>query len=189
MGELQLKKDETIIKQDYEDNNEFKYDKKTMLVPKKKNRLICVFFSENKGCYFIFRKFNNKDNCFRFRKGLYIIDNESIHITKNGSRVSFYMEGISTPIKMTNIERYTDYVEYKDLYGNKQSSLVQKIRGLKFDSKILDTFCDERFAQNFTKTSIDKFQIFVLIFGIVTMIVSIINSVLIWYFTQKGGTP
>jgi hypothetical protein len=186
MGDLQLQKDKTIDKSNYELNSEYKYDKKTDLVPKKKNRLLCVFFSENKGCYFIFRKFSDRTNCFRFRKGMYIIDNESIHITKNGTRVAFYLEGISTPIRMSNIERFTDMVTYTDLYGNKQSSYVQKIKGLKFDSKILDTFCDEKFAQNFTKTSIDHFQLFIMIFGIVTMIISVINSVLIWYFTQKG---
>lgn len=185
MPNLELKKDNTINRADYENKEEFKFDKKTDLIPKKKNRLLCIFFSENRGCYFICRKFNNKNDSFRFRKGLYIIDNESIHITKNGSRVAFYLEGISTPIKQSNIEKYTDLVEYTDLYGNKRTSYVQKIRGLKFDSKILDTFCDEKFAQNFTKTSIDKYQIITLIIGIVTMVTTIINSVLIWYFTKK----
>lgn len=194
---LQFKRDDSIKKEDYfskelkskmtktEIENkkcEYKFDKNTSIIPKRKDRLICIIFSEDKGASFIIRKINNKTNYFRFKQGMYIIDNEGIHITKNGTRLCFYLEGVSTPIKTSNIEKYTTTIEYVDLYGNLGKSTIQKIKGLKFDSKILDTFCDERFAQNFTKTSIDHFQLMILIFSIITLVVSVVACCLIYFY-------
>jgi hypothetical protein len=178
-------RDKNIKKQTYKDLSEFKFDKQTDVGPKKNNRLFCIMISEEKGAYFIWRRWTDKLDYFRFKKGMYIIDNESIHITKNGARVSFYLEGISTPIKMSNIEKYIAKIEYTDLAGVKHESLVQKIKGLKFDSKVLDIFANRQFAENFTKQSIDHFQLFIMIFGIINLIVSIIACVLIYYF--RGG--
>ena len=45
---------------------------------------------------------------------MYIIDNEAIHIAGNGARIAFYLEGISTPIKMSNIEKITKEIEYTE---------------------------------------------------------------------------
>jgi hypothetical protein len=182
IGKLQIGKNKAIEKKDYKDNSLFKYDKKTDVVPKKKNRLICIMFSEEKGCHFLLRKLNSKTDSFKFHSGLYIIDNESIHITANGSRVAFYLEGISTPIKMSNIEKETITMDYVDLYGKKQKTIVSKIKGLKFDAKILDTFANRRFAEIFTKVPIQGFEIFILIFSIVTMIMIGISYAMIYVF-------
>lgn len=182
IGVLQLKRDKTIKKRNYDNPKEYHYDAKTERVPNKKDRLICIFFSEEKGCHIIFRKMNAKSNCFRFRKGLYIIDNESIHVTKNGSRVAFYLESISTPIKMSNIEKQVETIDYTDLYGNKQKSTVTKIKGLKFDSKIFDTFANERFAEIFTKQKIDNLQLILLILGIISLVMIGISYGIIYYF-------
>jgi hypothetical protein len=185
LGKLVIGKSKSIEKKNYKDINEFKYNKKTDLVPKKRNKLICVVFSEERGCHFLLRKLNEKTDWFRFKNGLYIIDNESIHITSNGSRVAFYLEGISTPIKMSNIERITETLDYKDLYGNKQKTTINKIKGLKFDAKILDTFANRRFAELFTKQPMDKMALFItciFIFGIVTMIISVIGCIVTYVY-------
>lgn len=158
-----------IIKRNYENKFEYKFDRKTNLVPKKNNKLTCIIFSENKSSVFLLRKFDNKNETFRYNKGLYIIDNESIHLTKNGNRICFYLEGISTPIKMSNIERYTDTVEYLDLDGTKKFAQVEKIKGLKYDSKIMDIICDRKLSENFTKID-EKFK-----YALLTFLFVIIN--------------
>ena len=174
ISKVRFKKNPNVNKKNYSqiEKQEFKYDKKTDLVPNKKNRLLCIMFSDDKGAYFIIRPYNSKKQLdyFVFKKGMYIIDNESIHITGNGTRISFYMEGVSTPIKMSNIEKEIIEIPYIDLYGNRKVSTIQKIKGLNFDAKILNTFANRRFAELFTKTPIKGLEFILLILSIATII-------------------
>lgn len=151
-------------------NNEFAYDKETDKIPTVSKKLVCIMFTEDKGAFFIIRSMNEKQDYFKFNHGMYIIDNEAIHITQNGSRIAFYLEGISTPIKMSNIDRQIVEVKYTDLYGNEKTSKVQKIKGLKFDSHILDTFANRTFAEIFTKHAMNSFQIILLILSIIILV-------------------
>ena len=167
LGKFELNK--SITKNNYENKYEYKFDKRTNLVPKKNNKLTVVIFSENKSAVFLLRKFDNRTDTFRYNKGLYIIDNESIHLTNNGNRICFYLEGISTPLKMSNIERYTDTVEYIDLDGSVKTANVEKIKGLKYDSKIMDIICDRKLSENFTKID-EKFK-----YALLTFLFVIIN--------------
>jgi len=167
LGKFDLNK--SITKNNYENKYEYKFDKRTNLVPKKNNKLTAVIFSENKSAVFLLRKFDNRTDTFRYNKGLYIIDNESIHLTNNGNRICFYLEGISTPLKMSNIERYTDTVEYIDLDGSVKTANVEKIKGLKYDSKIMDIICDRKLSENFTKID-EKFK-----YALLTFLFVIIN--------------
>lgn len=162
-----------IKRNQYENKFEYKFDKKTNLVPNKTNSLLCVIFSEDKGAYFIRRKFSNKTDTFRFNKGLYIIDNEAIHLTRNRIRICFYLEGVSTPIKMSNIEKEVVAVEYLDLDGTLKTTKINRIKGLKFDAKILDIATDRKLAENFTKID-DKIK-----WALITFIITIISMVLI----------
>lgn len=164
-----LKIDNSIKKNQYSNVFEYKFDKKTKLIPKKNNKLTCVIFAENKSAVFLLRKFDNKNDTFRYNKGLYIIDNEAIHLTNNGNRICFYLEGISTPLKMSNIERYTDTIQYIDLDGSVKTANVEKIKGLKYDSKIMDIICDRKLSENFTKID-EKFK-----YALLTFLFVIIN--------------
>jgi hypothetical protein len=175
-----------IKRSDYNTREEFIFDKKTNVVPKKTNRLLCIIFSEDKGAYFLYRKMNLKQEIdyFHFKKGMYIIDNESIHITSNNNRVAFYLEGISTPIKMSNVEKETKEIEYIDLQGNKQKSIIEKIKGLKFDAKILDIFANRRFAELFTRQPTKALEPFILIVGIISLVMIGIGYGVTYYFTH-----
>lgn len=183
---LLLVKDKQIIKKNFENVYEYKFEKNTNLIPKKTNKLLCIVFSEDRGAFFIWRKFENKPNIvdsFRFHKGLYIIDNESIHLSKNGIRIAFYLEGISTPIKMSNIEKEIVEIDYVDLDGSIKTAIVNKIKGLKFDAKILDIATDRLLAENFTKISEKiKYALITLIIVCVNVIVSGIVGYLVYHF-------
>jgi hypothetical protein len=182
IGRLQIGRNKNIERKNYTTKQEYKFDKSTDVVPKKKNRLICIIFSEEKGCHFILRKLNAKTDCFRFHNGIYLIDNESIHITGNGSRVAFYLEGITTPIKMSNIEKETIEMDYIDLYGKKQKTIIQKIKGLKFDSKILDIFANRKFAELFTKTPTPMTGLLTLILSIIGIILIVVGYGVVYYY-------
>ena len=184
---LRFTKNPSIQKEDYKDKDEFAYNKETDVVPRLKNRLLCIFFSEDRGCYFIYRKMvlrgNDKEvDFFRFKKGQYIIDNESIHIAANGCRVAFYLEGISTPIKMSNIDKEIVTIKYTDLYGVEKESKVQKIKGLKFDAKILDVFANRRFADLFTRQTINNWQFFLLLIGIAGVVLMAVNIAVSYFY-------
>lgn len=180
IGKIVFGHNKEVKRNEYINRDEFKFDYKTDLVPKRKNRLICIMFSETRGCHFILRQFNNKkeNDSFRFNKGLYIIDNEGIHITSNGRRISFYLEGISTPIKMSNIEYEEVNRPYVDIYGKEhKNNLVKIIKGLKFDAKILDTFANRKFAELFTRQPIKGLEFVLLILGIVAIVMIGINYI------------
>jgi len=176
-----IKKEE--IKQQIDSlNSEYIFDKKTELIPKKINKLICILLTEDKGAVFLARKINTKKNYFRYRHNKYIFDNKSIHLTKNGSRICLYLEGISTPLSVSNIEKYVEEIEWVDLDGSIHKEDIVKIKGLKYDSNILDTFSDEHFADDFTKTKIDNFQLYILILVIISLIVSSIGIVISYIY-------
>jgi len=190
MTKIILKRNKAIKKQDYiEPGNKklteknkliLNFDKKTDVVPKKTNRLLCIIFTEDKKAIWLWRQYNalkhdDKTDFFRFKKGMYIIDNEGVHITDNNIRVAFYLEGISTPIKMSNIEKEQKEVEYIDLQGNVQKSFIEKIKGLKFDAKIMDIFLQRRFAEIFTKVKIKSSEVYLMIFSIILIAIGCIN--------------
>jgi len=176
-----------VKKKNYASAKEYHDAKKSNLVPMNTQELLCIIFAEDKSCTFFYHVPNNVDNSsygfFRFRGGMYIIDNESIHIAGNGSRVSFYLEGISTPIKMSNIDRETKKVQYTDLSGHKQTSIITKIKGLKFDAKILDTFANRRFSELFTVVKPDKAYLFLMVLVFVSIGLGV-GNILASYFFQ-----
>lgn len=179
---LSVKIDPDIKKKEYADKNEYRYDKKTMLIPRKNNRLNCIMLMENGQFQPILRRFTQREDHFIFNNGLYIIDREAMYISKNGNRYLIYHEGISIPLKASHIDKYEEEIEYKDLFGQTKKTRVQKIRGLILDSKLLSIFLNRKFAEIFTKVPLDNFQIFILIIGIVTLITVFINAGLIYYF-------
>lgn len=182
IGRVGLKRKGTIKKKDFENIDEYKFEKNTNVIPRFRNSLICIMLSEEKGCSIILRKFSNKLNYFKFNRGKYLIDNEAIHITDNGARISVYLEGVSTPIKMSNIEKKVEEIKFVDLYGNTQTTKVTKIKGLKFDAKILDTFTNRKLAELFTKQTVDNFQFFLLLLLLGSFIVGVVNIIATYVF-------
>lgn len=191
--QLKFKKDKAIKKKDYvkkdmsdkekeNKKSEYIFDKKTNLVPDKNNRLVIIMLSEDKGAVFLLRKFNEHNSTFRYNKGKYIIDNEAIHVTRNGSRVSVYFEGISLPLKTKYIEKIVKKVKYKDFDGTEKESEIQVIKGLRFDSKIFDMVSNREFAEVFTKQPKKTFEYLLLILSIISLVVLCVNAGLIYYF-------
>jgi hypothetical protein len=173
MTKLKIRK-KPIRKKEYDDKNEYRFNKAVDLIPTPTNKLICIMLTEDKGFYITKRAIIERLDHFRFRNGKYIIENEGIHISENGVRYSIYFEGVSTPLKMSNIEKKVVEKTFIDLHGKKQKSKIEIIKGLKFDSKVLDIFTNRVLAENFTKNTIDNFQVFILLFCIVNIVTTCI---------------
>lgn len=179
---LRLKKDKAIKKEDYKNKEEFKFDKKTDLVPSKNDKLLIIILSETKGAIFLYRKFDKFTTVFRFNKGKYFIENEAIYTTRNGTRTSVYIEGVSLPLKTKYVEKILKKVKYVDIDGTQKETEVQVPKGLRFDAKIFDTFSNREFAEVFTKPPQTKLELFIIILTFVSVIICAVNSILIYYY-------
>jgi hypothetical protein len=70
-----------------------------------------------------------------------------------------------------------------DLDGTMKITKINKIKGLKFDSKILDIATDRKLAENFTNIEEKlKFALITLIIVSVTMILTIVCIGIVYYF-------
>lgn len=169
MAKLQLRRNNT-------ENKESRND----VIPKKTNRLIAMIFKEDKSCKIILVKNNQYD--FVHKGHLYFIEPTAIHVSDNNVRIAFYMEGISTPMSHANVEKKLETVQYKDLNGKIKEKTVTKIKGLKYDSRILQIFTDRKFAEIFTKVTIDKWAFYTFIMLIVVTCLSCGSIVASYFF-------
>lgn len=162
------------------DDIQRRFFQKTDKVPKKVNRLIAVIFREDKIAKILMIKSTEKD--FVHKSHLYFIDPECIYLTDNGNRIALYLEGVSTPISHNNIEKYIDTVKYTDIDGSEKVAKVVKIKGLKWDSRIIELFTNRKFAEVFTRVEVDKWAFYTFIMLIVMTVLSVVNIVCSVYF-------
>ena len=137
-----------------------------------RNCKLCIVLSEGKGSkwYWI----PDGQDKFSVDKNTYFIIDDGVYIY-NGIRVLIYMEGISTPISHSLIDREEITKEITDSKGKKRKIKIQKIKGLKFDSKLIDMLLNRNLADEFTKEHMDLPNLVLLILLVVTVAVGFIN--------------
>jgi len=177
---INLITNKAIDKELIPDKFERKFNRDIDKVPKKTNRLIALIFREDKGAKVLL--VNSKANDFIHNQHLYFLNPESTYITDNGNRIAFYLEGISTPVSHSNIEKMLVKVKYKELDGTINEKQVMKIKGLKYDSRILQIFTDRKFAEVFTKIGIDKWAFYCFIGLMVLVGIGVANIIVSYYF-------
>ena len=92
-----------------------------------------------------------------------------------------YLEGISLPISHKYIEKEDIKKEITNrTTGKKQIKIIHKIKGLKFDSKIIDMMLNRGLTDAFTKVHLDLPNLAILIGVMVGVIVGIVNIVM-WF--------
>lgn len=178
--DLNLVNNKNITKELYPDKFERKFNKDIDKVPKKVNKLIALVFREDKGAKILY--INGKWNDFTHNGHLYFLNPEATYITDNGNRIVFYLEGVSTPMSHSNIEKKLVKIAFKELDGSVSEKLVMKIKGLKYDSRILQIFTDRKFAEVFTKIGIDKWAFYTFI-GLMALVgLAVANIIVSFYF-------
>jgi hypothetical protein len=177
---LILKDNKSLDKELIPDKFERKFNIDTDKVPKKLNNLIAVINREDKSSKFIIVDRNQKD--FVHSGHLYFINPEATYITDNGNRIATYFEGVSTPMSHSNIEKKLVKVKFKELDGTISEKVITKIKGLKYDSRIIQIFTDRKFAEVFTRIEIDKWAFYTFITLIVVIIIGVVNCILSYWF-------
>jgi len=149
------------------------------IAPRKiKNCLIAIILRENKGAYF--KKVKNSKQDFRHKRNFYFIIPESIYLCGK-QRYSVYLEGISTPFSHMNITYETRIVEIiNPLTQEKEKREVRKIKGLKYDSKLLDVLLNTRLAQMFLSMK-DSWELTLTVILLIALIVIGIANIYISY--------
>lgn len=177
--EFKLTKNKTITKELIPDKFERRYEKNVDIVPKKENKLIAIIFRENKSAKIRYIAGNIKD--FIVSGHLYFTEPTAIYNCDNGQRIALYLESISTPLSHANVEKVLDKVKYKDIDGTEKEKVITRIKGLKYDSRIIEIFTDRKFAEIFTRVQIDKWAFYTFICLIVLIALSV-TGIIISYF-------
>jgi len=113
---------------------------------------------------------------FSHAKNHYFLLKKGIYLTKEGKLFSCYMEGVSTPLCMDNLDIKYEEREYTDpITKRKETMKVKVISNLKFDSEIIDVLVGRKLADVFTKIRIDKTGFITIILLMVSIILSIIS--------------
>lgn len=140
----------------------------------KKGHILCIILHEGKGSTWyqldeIYDRFSvNENTYFKVDDGTYQKDHRT--------RFMIYLEGISLPIHHGYIQREEVYKEIINP-DTKEKKLFRifKIKGLNFDSKVIDILLNRHLADEFTKNHLDLPNLVLLILVVVTLIVSVIG--------------
>ena len=148
-----------------------------ILVPKNKgNRLLCEILLENHGTVWLW--VNRKKDQFRYRQNSYFIRPEGVYISENRILKSTYMEGISTPLTHDNIEKEVVERSYIDPNGVEVKQQITQIKGLKYDSAVIDMLLNRKLADEFTKVQLDLPNLIIIILLAGTLIAGVISCII-----------
>lgn len=139
----------------------------------RRGKILCIILHEGKGSTWYWldelqQRFTVGENTyFRVDDGTY---------NKDQLRFMIYLEGVSLPIHHGYIER--EVVEKtivdKDT-GKEKTFRFQKIKGLKFDSKLIDILLNRHLADEFTKPHLDLPNLVLIILMVVNLILILIS--------------
>jgi len=156
-----------------------KHGDETKPIPKK-NRLLAIILKKNSGIKWIWLKPNIKG--FSVDENYYYIDRDGIYISDNHVACSVYIEGVSLPVGHENLEKETKTISYiESLTGKQRKRKVTKIKGLKFDSELLNMLVNEDLADDFIKTKVDMPNIILIVLVLGALVTGIIN-IGMWFF-------
>ena len=131
-------------------------------LPKKRNRVLCVVLKENKSTVWKWVSFR-KDN-FTLDGNYYFVDPRGTYISQNKILVSIYLEGISTPMNHKNIQKEVKERNFIDpISGKEKKRRVTLIKGLKFDSTLIDMLLNRKLVDVFTRHAMDLPNVIIII--------------------------
>jgi len=139
-----------------------------------KNKILCIILKEGKGS--VWRWINENEDRFSIDGHTYFKTDEGTY-QKRLIRFMMYLEGISMPMHHGYIEKESEIITIRNKEtGKEELHKMTKIKGLKFDSKIIDIFLNRGLADEFTKQHMDLpnlIIILLLIFNLITNIACI----------------
>lgn len=155
------------------DNNVEEIQKDFSVLPKKKNKILCIILKENHAT--VWKWINKRKKVFRQDNNTYFILPKSVYLSNNKILVCVFLEGVSLPFTHTNIEKELRNVTYTNFEGVEVTEELTFIKGLKYDSEIIDMFLNRNLADEFTKTRIDLPNLIIIILLLVAIGVGFAN--------------
>jgi len=156
---------------------------RTGKVKVRKGSLLAVVLVEGKGCEFIWLP--SELDRFSFQGNTYFKQDTGTYLYgKKRLRVAVYLEGISVPIHHQYIEREAVDREIVNRdTGKTETVTINQIKGLKYDSAVIDMLLNRHLADEFTKQHMDIPNLLLIILLIVTMVLGVINIILqaVWH--------
>lgn len=144
----------------------------------KKKNILAILLIEGKGCDFVW--LNQDQERFTYNQNTYFKQDQGTYIYgKKRMRVAVYLEGISVPIHHAYIEK--EKVEREIINrdtGKTEKVFISQIKGLKFDSAVIDMLLNRHLADEFTKQHMDIPNLILIILMVVVLILGIINILL-----------
>lgn len=138
----------------------------------KKKKWLAVVLKENKGCAIKWISFKN--DSFVLDNNYYFSLPEGAYISDNRILISVYVEGISTPITHKMVER-EEITKELDFGSDTQTVSLTVIKGLNYDSKVIDMLLTRKLADAFTRVSMDMPQFLLILLICISIGFSIAN--------------
>lgn len=147
----------------------------------KDNRFIALILKMNKSCALFPVSFDKE--YFRYDKHTYFPIPDGMYLGTKKTLIAVYLEGISTPFSHKNIEKEKVERILTLENGEEKTVELELIKGLKYDSEIIDILLNRGLAEKFTELKPEKTIFIVLILNIINIIVSFV----IIGILAKGG--
>lgn len=140
---------------------------------KLRKHILCVICKENKSFEAVWVK--QTQDAFSLDKNHYFIIPEGTYLNDK-ILIAFYLEGVSTPVSHQYIQREEVERSYIDRQTNiKKTIKLQEIKGLKFDSQLIDMLLNRKLADVFTRVHLDIPSLLLTVLLLIAVVTSIIN--------------
>ena len=140
--------------------------------PSQTSRILCVLLNENKTSDWVYKR--RVEQRFSYRGSTYYLQPDGMYITPNNVIMAVFMEGVSTPIGHKNIEKEKKIVTIENPEtGISEKRTIFQIKGLKYDSKLIDMLLNRDLFAEFTKQYLDLPSLLLIILLIGNLILNI----------------
>lgn len=139
----------------------------------KRGRILCIILHEGKGSTWY--QLPDQQDRFSVNQNTYFKVDDGTYV-KDTVRFMIYLEGISLPLHHGYIQREEVVKDIVDRdTGLKKTYKLFKIRGLNFDSKVIDILLNRHLADEFTKQHMDLPNLVLIILVVATLIVGLVS--------------
>lgn len=145
-------------------------------IKRKNKKILSIILLEGKGCRFVW--LTDSQDVFTYNGNTYFKQDTGTYL-HGVVRVMVYMEGVSLPIHHSYLEReqVIKSIFNRDT-GKTEEFAVNQIKGLKFDSAVIDMLLNRHLADEFTRNHMDLPNMILLLLILGTFIVGIINIII-----------
>lgn len=139
----------------------------------KPNKILCIILLEGKGSKWVW--INDDTERFSIHNNTYFIEDGGTYL-KNKIRFMIFLEGVSLPLHHGYLDKevVTKTFVNKDT-GESKNVDITKIKGLNFDSKVIDILLNKHLSDEFTKVHMDLPNMVIVILLAVSVILGLIN--------------